>query len=319
MNNNVYYMYEVYTYKYVYSISIYMCYIYIYILWIPQFQLSHCQLQGTHIYMCGCTGLRIDQGVAGGTKTSPVPVGRAIGVAGSGGPHNWLVSPSGGGIPIGSGGPIELGGGLTPATSLILVAELRLTATSWSWRRIRSSGSEWDPGMDGSAGDSQHPATGGQTGGNQLPWHLIPPFNLAIPTSTTTHVDWNSWPTFGQWSTWRNWHPEHASFVKELHSRKSSDWTLRSWRFKPLTASSWSYRPLEEYGANRNWRPSMNVLRGLFMEQSRRVMKRIRATWLVMRYSSRSWSTWAQLWRRCEPMSWFVTLDCWLKTKRRSS
>ena len=57
--------------------------------------------------MCGCTGLRIDQGVAGGTKTSPVPVGRAIGVAGSGGPHNWLVSPSGGGIPIGSGGPIE--------------------------------------------------------------------------------------------------------------------------------------------------------------------------------------------------------------------
>ena len=30
--------------------------------------------------------------------------------------------------------------------------------------------------MDGSAGDSQHPAAGGQTGGNQLPWHLIPPF-----------------------------------------------------------------------------------------------------------------------------------------------
>ena len=30
--------------------------------------------------------------------------------------------------------------------------------------------------MDGSAGESQHPATGGQTGGNQLPWHLIPPF-----------------------------------------------------------------------------------------------------------------------------------------------
>ena len=29
MNNNVYYMYEVYTYKYVYSVSIYMCYIYI--------------------------------------------------------------------------------------------------------------------------------------------------------------------------------------------------------------------------------------------------------------------------------------------------
>lgn len=29
---------------------------------------------------------------------------------------------------------------------------------------------------DGSAGESQHPAAGGQTGGNQLPWHLIPPF-----------------------------------------------------------------------------------------------------------------------------------------------
>ena len=40
-------------------------------------------------------------------KTSPVPVGRARGVAGSGGPHNWLASPSGGGIPIGSGGPSE--------------------------------------------------------------------------------------------------------------------------------------------------------------------------------------------------------------------
>jgi len=30
--------------------------------------------------MCGCTGLRIDQGVAGGTK-KPFDVGRAIGVA----------------------------------------------------------------------------------------------------------------------------------------------------------------------------------------------------------------------------------------------
>ena len=37
---------------------------------------------------------------------------------------------------------MNLGGGLTPATSLILVAEHRLTATSWSWRRTRSSGSE---------------------------------------------------------------------------------------------------------------------------------------------------------------------------------
>ena len=30
--------------------------------------------------------------------------------------------------------------------------------------------------MDGSAGDSQLLAAGGQTGSNQLPWHLIPPF-----------------------------------------------------------------------------------------------------------------------------------------------
>ena len=40
-------------------------------------------------------------------KESPALVGRAIGVAGSGGPTNWLVTPSGGGIPIGSGGPSE--------------------------------------------------------------------------------------------------------------------------------------------------------------------------------------------------------------------